>query len=81
LVVLLFQDLAVVPLLVVTPILAGGEGASLATALGGALIKAGLALGSIAITGRFVLNPLFKTVAAAQSGHLVYWTHRRRNLY
>jgi monovalent cation:H+ antiporter-2, CPA2 family len=65
--VLLFQDLAVVPLLVVTPILAGGEGASLATALGGALIKAMLALGSIALTGRFVLNPLFKIVAAAQS--------------
>ena len=64
--ILLFQDLAVVPLLVVTPILAG-SGTGLAQALGSALVKAGLALGSIALAGRFVLNPLFKTVAQAQS--------------
>jgi len=64
--VLLFQDLAVVPLLVVTPILAGG-GSGLAAALGSAVLKAGIALGSIAVAGRYVLNPLFKKVAAAQS--------------
>ena len=45
--VLLFQDLAVVPLLVVTPILAGG-GQGLASALGSAMVKAAMALGSIA---------------------------------
>lgn len=64
--VLLFQDLAVVPLLVVTPILAGG-GRGLAGAVFNALVKAGLALGSIAAAGRFVVNPLFRTVAQAQS--------------
>mmetsp|Transcript_21408 Transcript_21408/g.32995 ORF Transcript_21408/g.32995 Transcript_21408/m.32995 type:complete len:894 (-) Transcript_21408:245-2926(-) len=64
--VLLFQDLAVVPLLVVTPILAGGGG-GLARALGSATIKAAMALGSIAFCGRVLLNPLFKTVAQAQS--------------
>jgi CPA2 family monovalent cation:H+ antiporter-2 len=64
--VLLFQDLAVVPLLVVTPILAGG-GSGLAAALGSAVLKAGIALGSIAVAGRYVVNPLFKKVAAAQS--------------
>lgn len=64
--VLLFQDLAVVPLLVVTPILAGG-GSGLAAALGSAVLKAGIALGSIAVAGRYLLNPLFKKVAAAQS--------------
>lgn len=64
--VLLFQDLAVVPLLVVTPILAGG-GSGLAAALGSAVLKAGLALGSIAVAGRYLLNPLFKKVAGAQS--------------
>ncbi|GKY90872.1 hypothetical protein MPSEU_000060000 [Mayamaea pseudoterrestris] len=64
--VLLFQDLAVVPLLVVTPILAG-SGAGLAAALGSAILKAGMALGSIAFAGRVVLNPLFKVVAGAQS--------------
>ena len=64
--VLLFQDLAVVPLLVVTPILAGGGG-GLAAALGSAVLKAGLALGSITLAGRYVLNPLFKVVAQAKS--------------
>jgi len=64
--VLLFQDLAVVPLLVVTPILAGG-GSGLASALGSAVLKAGIALGSIAVAGRYLLNPLFKKVAASQS--------------
>jgi monovalent cation:proton antiporter-2 (CPA2) family protein len=64
--VLLFQDLAVVPLLVVTPILAGG-GSGLAKALGSALLKAAMALGSITVAGRYLLNPMFKIVAQARS--------------
>eukprot|EP00579_Thalassiosira_antarctica_P025889 CAMPEP_0202003330 /NCGR_PEP_ID=MMETSP0905-20130828/8943_1 /ASSEMBLY_ACC=CAM_ASM_000554 /TAXON_ID=420261 /ORGANISM="Thalassiosira antarctica, Strain CCMP982" /LENGTH=933 /DNA_ID=CAMNT_0048560455 /DNA_START=118 /DNA_END=2919 /DNA_ORIENTATION=+ len=63
--VLLLQDLAVVPLLVATPILAGSG--SLAGALGSAFVKAFMALSGIALAGRFALNPLFKTVAAANS--------------
>ena len=64
--ILLFQDLAVVPLLVVTPLLAG-SGSGLARALGAAVVKAIMALGSIAVAGRYLLNPLFKLVAQAQS--------------
>jgi voltage-gated potassium channel Kch len=64
--VLLFQDLAVVPLLVVTPILAG-SGTGLAAAVSSAVIKANMALGSIALVGHFLLNPLFKIVAEAKS--------------
>jgi Kef-type K+ transport system membrane component KefB len=64
--VLLFQDLAVVPLLVVTPILAG-SGTGLVAALGSAVLKAGMALGAIAVAGRYLVNPLFKTVAEARS--------------
>ena len=64
--ILLFQDLAVVPLLVVTPILAGG-GQGVAAALGSALLKAGIALSSIAFAGRVLVNPLFKLVAQANS--------------
>jgi len=64
--ILLLQDLAVVPLLVVTPILAGG-GQGLGAALGSALVKATIALSGIAFTGRVVLNPLFNTVAKART--------------
>lgn len=64
--ILLLQDLAVVPLLVVTPILAGG-GAGLGAALGSALVKATLALSAIAFTGHVVLDPLFNTVAKAKT--------------
>uniref|UniRef100_A0A7S3L4P7 RCK N-terminal domain-containing protein n=1 Tax=Amphora coffeiformis TaxID=265554 RepID=A0A7S3L4P7_9STRA len=64
--ILLFQDLAVVPLLVVTPLLAG-SGSGLARALGAATVKAFMALGSIAVAGRYLLNPLFRLVAQAQS--------------
>jgi len=64
--ILLFQDLAVVPLLVVTPILAG-SGSGLTAAVGAALLKAGLALGSIALAGRYLLGYLFRTVAASNS--------------
>lgn len=64
--VLLFQDLAVVPLLVVVPILAG-SGTSLAKAMGSAVIKASMALGTIALAGHYLLNPLFKIVAEAKS--------------
>jgi len=63
--VLLLQDLAVVPLLVVTPLLKGGDG------LGEALTKAGvqalLALGIIALAGKFVLTPLFDLCAKSNS--------------
>jgi CPA2 family monovalent cation:H+ antiporter-2 len=64
--VLLLQDLAVVPLLVITPILAGG-GEGVASALGSAAVKASIALGTIALAGRFLLNPFFKTVVKAQN--------------
>jgi CPA2 family monovalent cation:H+ antiporter-2 len=64
--ILLFQDLAVVPLLVVTPILAGG-GSGLSAAVGSAVVKAFMALGAIAFAGRVILNPLFKLVAQARS--------------
>ena len=64
--VLLFQDLAVVPLLVVTPILAG-NGSGLAAAVSSAVVKAAMALTSIAFAGRVLLNPLFRIVAQAKS--------------
>mmetsp|Transcript_116464 Transcript_116464/g.325757 ORF Transcript_116464/g.325757 Transcript_116464/m.325757 type:complete len:485 (+) Transcript_116464:132-1586(+) len=64
--VLLLQDLAVVPLLVITPILAGGGG-GLKEALGSAAVQASIALGTIGLIGKFLLKPFFDTVAKAES--------------
>ena len=64
--VLLLQDLAVVPLLVVTPILAGG-GEGLGKALATAGIQAGMALTAIAVIGKFLMNPVFDFVAGCNS--------------
>mmetsp|Transcript_754 Transcript_754/g.1791 ORF Transcript_754/g.1791 Transcript_754/m.1791 type:complete len:485 (-) Transcript_754:63-1517(-) len=64
--VLLLQDLAVVPLLVVTPILAGG-GEGLLDALGSAGLKAAIALSMIAFIGKFLLNPFFDSVAKTKN--------------
>eukprot|EP00934_Nitzschia_sp_Nitz4_P000431 Nitzschia sp. Nitz4//scaffold264_size26629//9335//14112//NITZ4_008233-RA/size26629-processed-gene-0.34-mRNA-1//-1//CDS//3329544794//431//frame0 len=64
--VLLLQDLAVVPLLVITPILAG-SGNGLTEAVGSAVVQATLALTSIFLVGKFLLTPFFDLVAGAKS--------------
>mmetsp|Transcript_53590 Transcript_53590/g.107387 ORF Transcript_53590/g.107387 Transcript_53590/m.107387 type:complete len:628 (-) Transcript_53590:725-2608(-) len=67
--ILLFQDLAVVPLLVVVPLLAagGGDFGSLMKALGTAAGKAAVALGIIFLGGRTCLEPVFRFGASAKS--------------
>lgn len=65
--VLLFQDLAVVPLLVTTKVLGGTGDGSVASAIFSALTKATMALLAIAFTGKFLLNPLFDAVAKTES--------------
>jgi Kef-type K+ transport system membrane component KefB len=64
--VLLFQDLAVVPLLVVTPLLTAGGGSAMAWAMGWAACKAGLAFSVILLFGKFVLDRIFNFVAKSQ---------------
>lgn len=66
--VLLFQDLAVVPVLVLTPLLAGSGGASaVMSAVSVASAKAAVALAFIVLMGKTVLQPVFRFVAKAQS--------------
>lgn len=67
--ILLFQDLAVVPLLVVVPLLAAGGGdlKSLLNALGTAAGKAAVALGIIFLGGKTCLEPVFRFGASAKS--------------
>jgi len=64
--ILLLQDLAVVPLLVAIPLLAG-TGGSVAKALGSAATKACIALGTIAFLGQNVLDRLFFLVARSRN--------------
>ena len=60
--VLLLQDLAVVPLLVVTPLLAGKSGTSVGTAILTAFIQVCMALCGIGLFGKYAMEPLFETV-------------------
>lgn len=66
--VLLFQDLAVVPVIVLTPLLAGSGGASaVMSAVSVASAKAAVALAFIVLMGKTVLQPVFRFVAKAKS--------------
>ena len=67
--ILLLQDIAVVPMLTLVPLLASDE-PSLLGALGIAAVKAGVALLVVAAAGRLLLRPLFQAVAAARSPDL-----------
>ncbi|HTI66716.1 MAG TPA: cation:proton antiporter [Caulobacteraceae bacterium] len=67
--VLLFQDLAVAPMLIVLGILGRGGGAFNASALL-ALAPAALGLGIIVVAGRLVLRPMMKSVARTRSDEL-----------
>lgn len=67
--VLLFQDLAIVPLLMLVTLLAEG-GDSFLTVLGMAIIKAALALVLVIIIGRRVLRPLYRIIAETRSSEL-----------
>jgi glutathione-regulated potassium-efflux system protein KefB len=66
--ILLFQDMAVVPLLAALPLLA--QGASAHTDLGSGLRAVGLIAGAIAliiVSGRYLLNPFFRLLAQTGS--------------
>ena len=60
--ILILQDLAVLPLLVLVPAVAAGD-ASIGATLGMTALRAVLTLGGILIAGRLVLRPVFRAVA------------------
>lgn len=68
--ILLAQDLAVIPLLLLVSVLSGSAGSSLITGLGIALAQAAIALAAILLFGRFMLRPIFRLVASTQSTEL-----------
>lgn len=67
--VLIFQDLAVVPLLTLLPLLADPS-ASIPLALAIATGKAVLAIGFIMLLGRFVVRPAYRFIASAGNPEL-----------
>lgn len=67
--VLLFQDLAVVPLLILVPALAAGT-ENLAGTLGLALVKAGVVLALMLFIGQRLMRGWFHLVARQKSGEL-----------
>jgi CPA2 family monovalent cation:H+ antiporter-2 len=69
--VLLLQDLAVVPLLVLVPMLGSGGTDDLPLTLGLAVLKAVGAVGAIVLVGRYALGPLFARAAATRSSDVL----------
>lgn len=71
--ILLFQDLAVIPFLILIPSLASGDG-HLVAQLTHALIKAIIVMVGIIIIGRKVLRPIFHVIATTRSLELFTMT-------
>jgi CPA2 family monovalent cation:H+ antiporter-2 len=72
--VLLAQDLAVIPLLLMISALSGGGDGPIGASLGVALAQAVAALAVIVLLGRTLLRPLFRLVASTRSTELLIAT-------
>jgi CPA2 family monovalent cation:H+ antiporter-2 len=68
--VLIFQDIAVIPIMFIVGMMGAVAGGSLAMQLGAALLQAGAAIAIVIIAGRMLLRPLFRRVAATKSPEL-----------
>lgn len=64
--ILLMQDLAVIPILVLFPLLTKSD-FSIANALGGALLDAVMAMGIIYVIGRSFMRPIYRLIAETKS--------------
>ncbi|MER2491182.1 monovalent cation:proton antiporter family protein [Catenovulum sediminis] len=72
--ILLFQDLAVVPMLIALPIIAGGSDADLASSLLAALINGLLVFVLLIAVGKWLLPRIFNEIAQARSDELFVLT-------
>ncbi len=68
--VLLMQDLAVIPMLMLLGVMTGGSQANLLSGIAQALLQALTAVLLIIVIGRFALRPVLKLVASTQSPDL-----------
>ncbi len=68
--ILLMQDLAVIPLLMLVGVLASATGRSMSAGIVQALVQAAAAILFIVVVGRYALRPFLKLVASTQSPDL-----------
>ncbi|MDO4696688.1 MAG: cation:proton antiporter [Neisseria sp.] len=68
--VLLMQDIAVVPLMILLPAFADGNQGNLLPALGLAMLKMTVTLGLLFVVGHRIMSPWFRLVARAKSSEL-----------
>lgn len=68
--ILLAQDLAVIPILVLISVFSTGTGGSVVTGFEIAFAKAVIAIAAIVLVGRLLLRPLFHLVATVRSAEL-----------
>ncbi len=68
--ILLFQDLAVIPFLILIPAMSGATDNSVALELLLALVKGALVLAVMVTAGKLLLRPLFYEIASAHSSEL-----------
>lgn len=72
--VLLFQDLAVVPILILIPLLADGSEQSLSVAIAMALLKGTVVFGILLSAGKWLLPRLFSEIARTRTDELFVLT-------
>jgi len=65
--ILLFQDLVVIPMMILIPAMGGNGDVNVSTMLGFALVKSVLVLATIFVAGRWLLRPLLHRVATTRS--------------
>lgn len=68
--VLIFQDLAVVPFLILIPVLAGDSDNGVWGAIGWALLTGAIVIALMMVAGRWMLRPLFRRIAERGSEEL-----------
>ena len=72
--ILLFQDLAVIPFLVIIPVLASSAADSVVLTLGEGLLKGIVVVALLLAAGRWMVRPLFRVIAAGRSTELFMLT-------
>ncbi|MEX2200787.1 MAG: monovalent cation:proton antiporter-2 (CPA2) family protein [Dongiaceae bacterium] len=70
--VLLFQDLAVIPLLVLVPLLGQSDGNLFALfgAIGAAIVQTAVVVAIVILAGRYLLRPIFRQIADTRNAEL-----------